>query len=673
MTFAQNNLKNQSSPYLLQHANNPIHWQVWEEDSLQEAQKQDKLLIISIGYTACHWCHVMEKEVFEKQNVAHMMNDNFISIKVDREEHPDVDQIYMLALQIMTRQGGWPLNIIALPNGKPIWGATYVPEKQWLSALYQLKDIYQKDPAKMEEYAEKLEQGILSTQLIEKPENKGFKKEILKEAVNKWSQNFDWTYGGDKNAPKFMMPNQLQYLLRYGFQENNENVLNYVKFTLTKIAQGGINDAVGSGFSRYTVDDKWHIPHFEKMLYDNAQLASLYAKAYQVFKEDLFKDTAKKTLWFIEKKLGNPEGLFYASYDADSLNEKGDQEEGAYYTWTKSQLQKLLKEDFDLFSELYNIDHKGYWENGRYILFKTEDSKELLDKYNLTQEQLKQKEENCLQILHQERLKRPLPLLDHKCLTSWNALTISSFIDYYEATSNKYYLNLALKTANAIWEKLFDRKLFKNFVNGEKQILGTLEDYAFLIKAYLQIYQVTFGKTWLTKAEQLTDIAFAEFFNEEKTLFHLSSRENTYLFTRLFEVHDNVIPSSNAVMCNNLFMMGKLSNTEEYSDIVKKMLHTYADSFSSTPSNYSEWMNTYLNYTHPYYSLSFGEACHKNKSYFLERYLPNVLLSPKMPFHLTQKDFRESDENKYMFLCKELSCQKPTKENIEILHQILFK
>ncbi|MDQ7917024.1 thioredoxin domain-containing protein [Mesonia sp. MT50] len=673
MNFAQNNLKNQSSPYLLQHANNPIHWQIWSENTLKEAQKQDKLLIISIGYTACHWCHVMEKEIFEKQEVAHLMNENFISIKVDREEHPDVDQFYMLALQIMTRQGGWPLNIIALPNGKPIWGATYLPQKQWLSALHQLKDLYQKDPAKMEEYAEKLEQGILSTQLIEEPKNTLFKKETLKEAVQKWSQNFDWTNGGDKGAPKFMMPNQLQYLLRYGFQENDKNVLNYVKLTLYKIAQGGINDAVGGGFSRYSVDDKWHIPHFEKMLYDNAQLASLYAKAYQVFNEDVFKETAKKTLRFIEKELGNPEDLFYASYDADSLNEKGEQEEGAYYIWNKALLQELLKKDFPLFSDLFNINHKGYWENGAYVLFKTENSKELLEKYNLTEEQLEQKEAHCLQILQQERLKRPLPILDHKCLTSWNALTISSFINYYQATTDEYYLNLALQSARAIWEKLYDKKLFKNYVNGEKQILGTLEDYAFLIKAFLELYQVTFEETWLTKAEELTGIAFAEFFNEEKNLFHLSPKDNTYLFTRLFEVHDNVIPSSNAVMCNNLFILGKLSEKETYSKLAKKMLHTYADSFKSTPANYSEWMNTYLNYTNPYYSLSFGDKCKDKKSYFLERYLPNVLLSPKMPIHLSQKDFRESDNSDYMFLCKEQACEKPTKKNIEVLHQILFK
>lgn len=673
MNFAQNNLKNQSSPYLLQHANNPIHWQIWGENSLKEAQEKGKLLIISIGYTACHWCHVMEKEIFEKQNVAQLMNENFISIKVDREEHPDVDQIYMLALQIMTRQGGWPLNIIALPNGKPIWGATYLPEKQWLSALHQLKDLFKKDPEKMEEYADKLEQGILSTQLIEEPKDRLFKRETLKETLQKWSQNFDWTYGGDKGAPKFMMPNQLQFLLRYGFQENDEKVLDYVKLTLYKIAQGGIHDAVGGGFSRYSVDDRWHIPHFEKMLYDNAQLASLYAKAYQVFKDDLFKETAEKTLRFMEKELGNQEGLFYASYDADSCNEKGEQEEGAYYTWTKSLLQELLKEDFPLFSDLYNINHKGYWENGQYVLFKTDDSKELLEKYELTPEQLEQKKENCLRILNQERVKRPLPLLDHKCLTSWNALSVSSLIDFYQATGEKSYLNSALRTASTIWEKLFDKKLYKNYVNGEKQILGTLEDYAFLIKAYLQAYQVTFEEAWLKKAEKLTDIAFAEFFNEEKTLFYLSSKDNTYLFTRLFEVHDNVIPSSNAVMCNNLFMIAKLSDNEAYGEIAKKMLHTYADSFSSTPNNYSEWMNTYLNYTHPYYSLSFGEACQEKKSYFLERYLPNVLLSPKKPIHLTQEDFRESDDSNLMFLCKEQACEKPTTKSMDVIHQILFK
>ena len=296
--------------------------------------------------------------MFEKQVVAHLMNEHFISIKVDREEHPDVDQIYMLALQIMTRQGGWPLNIVALPNGKPIWGATYLPEKQWLGSLHQLKDLYQKDPDQIEEYALQLEKGILSTQLIDEPTDTEFKRNHLQNAVNKWQQNFDYKNGGDKGAPKFMMPNQLQFLLRYGFQENNKEVLNYVKLTLYKIAQGGIHDVVGGGFSRYSVDEKWHIPHFEKMLYDNAQLISLYAQAYQVFKDEYFKEIATKTIAFIESDLKSDDDLYFASYDADSQNKKGEQEEGAFYTWTKKELQNLLKEDFLLFSDIFNINDK---------------------------------------------------------------------------------------------------------------------------------------------------------------------------------------------------------------------------------------------------------------------------------------------------------------------------
>ena len=672
MNFSQNNLKNQSSPYLLQHANNPIHWQTWNENSLREAQQQNKLLVISIGYTACHWCHEMEKEVFEKQEVAHLMNEHFISIKVDREEHPDVDQIYMLALQIMTRQGGWPLNIVALPNGKPIWGATYLPEKQWLGSLHQLKDLYQKDPNQMEEYALQLEKGILSTQLIDEPIDTEFKRNHLQNALKKWQQNFDYKYGGDKGAPKFMMPNQLQFLLRYGFQENNKEVLNYVKLTLYKIAQGGIHDVVGGGFSRYSVDEKWHIPHFEKMLYDNAQLTSLYAQAYQVFKDEYFKEIATKTIAFIESDLKSDDDLYFASYDADSQNEKGEQEEGAFYTWTKKELQNLLKEDFLLFSDIFNINDTGYWENGKYVFIQTQNLQKVAQNYHLEEFHLKEKIDSCLLTLKEERNNRPQPLLDHKCLTSWNALTISSFIDTYKITANEKHLTFAVKTARALWDNLFDEKLYKSYVEGNKQILGTLEDYALVIKAYLQIYQITSENSWLEKSQKLIDIAFAEFYDEEENLFYLASKSNKQLFAHLFEVHDNVIPSSNAIMCHNLFMIGKITNQDYYIEIAMNMLHKYKNSFQETPSNYSEWMNTYLNISHPFYHLSFGKDCLTNKEFFLEEYLPNVILTPHTPVNLKQNDFRESDISNQMLLCQENSCKKPSNKSIEILNQIDF-
>ena len=362
MSTHTNELIKESSPYLLQHAHNPVDWKAWNDISLQEAKDQNKLLIISIGYSSCHWCHVMEKESFENELVADVMNKNYINIKVDREERPDVDNVYMNAVQLMTGRGGWPLNAIALPDGRPIWGGTYFPKEDWISSLEQIADLYQKDPDKLIEYAEKLEKGIKTMDIVTpNPNTPSFKKDELQDAIQSWARSWDTREGGLNRAPKFMMPNNYHFLLRYGHQNQDQEILDYVNITLQQIAFGGVNDQVGGGFSRYSTDTKWHVPHFEKMLYDNAQLVSLYSDAYLATQNELYKETVYQTLSYIAREMTTEQGGFYSALDADSLDKEGILEEGTYYVWTKEELEQLLGVDFTLFKEYYNINSYGKW------------------------------------------------------------------------------------------------------------------------------------------------------------------------------------------------------------------------------------------------------------------------------------------------------------------------
>jgi len=414
-----NSLITETSPYLLQHAHNPVNWYAWHNKALNLAKKENKLLIISIGYAACHWCHVMEHESFEDTAVAKVMNDNFISIKVDREERPDVDQVYMTAVQLMTGSGGWPLNIIALPDGRPIWGGTYFRKNDWVKILNQLAKLYKDSPDKAKEYATNLTNGIKQNSLIKlNISKKDFNHKELNSAIEKWSQNFDLKMGGSKRSPKFPIPNNFKFLLQNASINNNNELLQYVNTSLTKMAYGGIYDQIGGGFSRYSTDSKWHIPHFEKMLYDNGQMLSLYAKAYSATKNKLYKKVVYETANFIERDLLDKSGAFYSSLDADSKNKEGVLKEGAYYAWTKSELKDIIGADFDLFSNYYNINDYGKWEANNYVLIRNKSDIEIAKKHNISVDKLEKKVHNWDKTLLSVREKRSKPRLDDKSLTS---------------------------------------------------------------------------------------------------------------------------------------------------------------------------------------------------------------------------------------------------------------
>ncbi|HHH54668.1 MAG TPA: thioredoxin domain-containing protein, partial [Bacteroidetes bacterium] len=366
-----NDLINESSPYLLQHAHNPVNWRPWKPETLEEAIKENKLLIISVGYAACHWCHVMEHESFEDTTVAKIMNDNFICIKIDREERPDVDQVYMTAVQLMTGRGGWPMNVIALPDGRPVWGGTYFPKERWIAALKQLSEMWDKEPEKLIDYAAGLTSKVKQADIVQLNNDEiNFTTYFLRQSIEKWERNFDNRYGGTKQAPKFPLPNNYEFLLRYSIQSGDNDIRKFVELTLDKMAYGGIYDHIGGGFARYSTDEKWHIPHFEKMLYDNGQLVSLYSNAYSLTKKELYKEVVYETLEFVKRELTGDNGIFYSSLDADSDNKHGHLEEGAYYVWTIDELKSILGGDFELFKEYYNINNYGKWENGNFVLIR---------------------------------------------------------------------------------------------------------------------------------------------------------------------------------------------------------------------------------------------------------------------------------------------------------------
>ena len=670
-----NSLINETSPYLLQHAHNPVNWKAWNTETLQEAKDEKKLMIISVGYSACHWCHVMEKESFEDSTVAAVMNKNFISVKVDREERPDVDQIYINAVQLMTGSAGWPLNVITLPDGRPVWGGTYFTKKAWLNSLEKMQKLYDKNPQNLIDYASKLEEGIKSMDLIEVNNNElNFIDFPIETTVKNWSTTFDNKYGGPNRAPKFMMPNNLNYLLRYGVKNKDKQILDYVYLTLDNIAYGGVYDHIGGGFSRYSTDMKWHVPHFEKMLYDNAQLVSLYSQAYKATKNPLYEEVVKETLEYIKKEMTHQEGAFYSSLDADSVSEDGELEEGAYYVFNKEELKLQLKEDFSLFSEYYNITNYGKWEKGNYVLIRKKSDQEIIDEFSISQEELNQKKKNWKQLLLAYRNNRAKPRLDDKSLTSWNALMIKGYVDAYKAFQVPEYLNAAQTNA----QFLIDHQLQENgalnhsYKDGKSTINGYLEDYAAAIDAFIALYEVTLNEFWINKANELAAYTFENFFDAEKNMFYFTSKEDEKLVARNFEYRDNVIPASNSMMAKNLLILSHHFDNKKYLSTASKMLHNVQPEIESYPSGFSNWLDLMANFQDNFYEVVVvGKDASKKIAELNARYLPNILIAgstseSKKPL----LNYRYIDGETLIYVCVNNSCKLPVSDISEALNFI---
>ena len=659
-----NDLINETSPYLLQHAHNPVDWYAWNSETLQRAKSENKLLLISVGYAACHWCHVMEHESFEDSLVAQVMNDHFINVKVDREERPDIDQVYMSAVQLMTGRGGWPMNVIALPDGRPFWGGTYFRKEQWVNALNQISKLYEETPEKIYEYADKLEQGIKNMDVVHlNTDEPHFELNFINETVKNWSSQFDFKDGGMNRAPKFMMPNNYHFLLRHAYQNNDKTLQNFVNFTLTKMAYGGVFDQIGGGFSRYSVDTKWHVPHFEKMLYDNGQLVSLYSDAYLITKNELYKDIVTQTLEYIKRDMTTENGAFYSSLDADSNNKEGKLEEGAFYVWQKEELKTLLKEDYSLFSDYYNINNYGLWEHDNYVLIRKESDDEILKKYALTKELLKEKKSKWDNILLSIRNKRPEPRLDDKTLTSWNAIMLKGYIDAYRVFGNQDFLISAEKNANFILHNQLreDGGLYHNYKNGKGSINGYLEDYASTIEAFITLYENTIDEKWLITARNLANYTFDHFFDEKSSMFFFTSNEDDALVTRSIEYRDNVIPASNSIMAKNLFKLSHYFDNEHYSKTALTMLNNVKTEIKDYASGYSNWLDLMLNYTNPFYEIAIvGKEASSKILEINKSYLPNKLIAGSITDkNLPLLENRYVPNKTFIYVCVDNTCQLP--------------
>ena len=659
-----NELIKETSPYLLQHAHNPVNWKAWNSNTLAEAKKSDKLILISIGYAACHWCHVMEKESFEDSTVANTMNANFINIKIDKEERPDVDQVYMSAVQLMTGSGGWPLNVIALPDGRPIWGGTYFPKNEWINSLNQVQQAYQKNPEKLIAYASRLQEGVKQLSLVKTNENEiKFDAKNLEEFVNKWSSSFDLEQGGQDQVPKFMMPNNYQFLLRYAYQTSNESLKKHVVNTLNKISYGGVYDHVGGGFSRYSTDSKWHIPHFEKMLYDNAQLVSLYSEAYLNTNSNWYKQVVYETLQFVENELTSSKGAFYSSIDADSLSDLNELEEGAFYVWSKEELQKLLKGDFELFSKYYNINNYGIWEKNKYVLIRSQSDSEFITANQLDSEMFFNKQKAWKQLLLNYRAKRSRPRLDDKTLTSWNALMLKSYVDAFKAFNEKSFLQAAVKNATFLIENQLDDngKLWHNHKEGKSTINGYLEDYSTTIDAFIALYEITLDEKYLNLSQKMIDYADAHFYDSSSGLYFFTSNLDDSLVSRNIESLDQVIPSSNSIMANNLYKLYHYFSNSDYLIKSKKMLHNIQPSISDYPSGYSNWLNLYLNFSDTYYEVVVtGAEAKKITHQIFQNYRPNKLVAgteAESENPLFKGRFNENGT--YIFICQDNACKYP--------------
>ncbi|MFH6604451.1 thioredoxin domain-containing protein [Maribacter algicola] len=662
-----NALISETSPYLLQHAHNPVDWRPWSEEALEDAKKEDKLLLISIGYSSCHWCHVMEEETFEDEEVAALMNENFVSIKIDREERPDIDHIYQTFVQLIDQNSGWPLNIIALPNGKPLYGGTYHTKKQWSEVLAKIHQLYKDSPEKANEYADMVATGVQEANIVS-PQNdtKGISPDLLAEAVDIWRANWDFEWGGDKGPEKFMLPINLTFLLDYALLTGDEQAKAHVKNTLDKIALGGVYDHVGGGFFRYSTDGQWKVPHFEKMLYDNAQLLSLYAKAYQVFKDPDYYKVVLETIEFLEREMYNGEGGFYAAIDADS-----EGEEGKFYVWKADELKDILQDDFRLFSEYYNIRPETVWENDNYVLYKEVENVDFAKSNNVSESDMANAGSRWKKSLLDQRMTRVRPSIDDKIITSWNALLINGYLDAHKAFGNTEFLDKAKEIFGYLRQNNYQEKeLVHAFKKGSKRNTGFVEDYAFVIDAALSLYGVTLEEVYLDFAYELQETAQKDFFDQASKMFHFNKGHE--LISRIIKTNDGVLPSPNAIMAGNLLKLGHIGYDLELIEGSEVMLANMAGVMQTDLAGFAKWGQLSMAFTHPYFEVAVvGDQALSLVTAFNENYIPNaIVVGSAEPSNLPLFKDRFDEESTFIYVCQNSTCKLPVKTVAEAIDQM---
>ena len=593
-----NRLFLESSPYLLQHAHNPVNWYPWGDESFETAKKRDVPILLSIGYSTCHWCHVMEEESFEDVEIATFINKNYIAIKVDREERPDIDAIYMSAVQAITGRGGWPMTVWLTPDKKPFYGGTYFPARDgdrgasmgFLTMLNRVKEYYYNNPEQVQQA------GVDITKAIQKnlspvKGGKEISQQVLKNSLQHYKSSYDSINGGTTGAPKFPSTMPVRLLFRHYYHNEDKSALAMAEKTLIKMAYGGIYDQVGGGFHRYATDDKWLVPHFEKMLYDNALLVISYLDGFQITGNSLFKQIVDETLLYIQRDMTSPGGGFYSATDADSQTLEGENEEGFYFTWTPLELEAVLgKEDANVVSHYFNVTKSGNFE-GRNILNIENSLKNEAEMIRISEKSLFNTILNAKSKLYQQRNKRPSPLRDEKILTAWNGLMISAFARSGLILKNQDYIDTAKKAARFILKNLYkNSRLLRSYNDGKANHEAYLDDYAFFIAALLDLFEADPDPLWLKTAIEL-DRTLLNFYEDiSDGGFFMTAKDHENLIAREKPGIDGALPSGNAIAAMNLFRLSKFTSNEEYKKRGVKTIQAFSALFESNPAILSEMM-----------------------------------------------------------------------------------
>ncbi len=693
-----NRLIKEKSPYLLQHAYNPVDWYPWNEEAFKKAKEEDKPVFLSIGYSTCHWCHVMEEESFEDEEIAKLMNDAFISIKVDREERPDIDSVYMSVCQMLTGAGGWPMTIIMTPDKKPFFAGTYFPKESRFGRIGinelvpRIKELWQTKRDEILNSSEEISSAIISSSSFKA--GIPLKEDIFNITFKEFEERFDEEYGGFGNAPKFPTPHNLMFLLRYWKRYENQDALEMVEKTLTEMRKGGIYDHIGFGFSRYSTDREWLVPHFEKMLYDQALLVMAYTEAYQVTKKNFYKDTAEEILTYVMRDMTSVEGGFYSAEDADS-----EGVEGKFYVWTTDEIKEILSDDTDIFIKFFNVKEEGNWTDSVHgikgitnILHTKKNLNEFANDVGLSEKEFKEKLKKSRQKLFAEREKRIHPYKDNKILTDWNGLMISAFAKAAQVFNNKIYSETATKAADFILLKMFvppqrdpanggdddSGRLLHRYREGEAGIFANADDYAFLIAALLDLYETTFETEYLKQALKLNDDFIKHFWDNEAGGFFFTPGYGEKLIARQKEIYDGAVPSGNSVAMLNLLRIARITAKSEYDEKAEIINKTFSTPISKYPAGFTQFLIALDFATGPSKEIIIsGKDYHAFLSHILEKFIPAKILlkiSSENDFVIKLapylKNYLPADNKTKVFVCENYICNLPV-DNAEALERVL--
>jgi uncharacterized protein YyaL (SSP411 family) len=674
-----NRLIYEKSPYLLQHAYNPVDWYPWSEEAFIKAEAENKPVFVSIGYSTCHWCHVMEKECFDDEEVAKLMNDTFVSIKVDREERPDIDGAYMAICQLMGRSCGWPLNAIMTPDKNPFFVTSYIPKNSrfglvgMMDLVPQIREVWGTRKAELEKVGADVKSRI--EQFEKRLPEEALGKDVLNDAYEKLTRRFDAENGGFGSAPKFPSPHSLLFLLRYWKRTGEKNALVMAEKTLRSMHSGGIFDQVGFGFHRYSTDAMWLVPHFEKMLYDQALLALAYVEAYQATGETKFANAAKQVLEYVLRDLVSLEGGFCSAEDADS-----EGEEGKFYLWNLEEIQGALSpEDAELAKNLFgieargNFDEPGVGRSGKNILHLPKPIEQVAAESGLTVDGLIPRLDRIRKTLFEAREKRVHPSKDDKVLTDWNGLMIAALARASQVLGEEEYLRAAVKAADFFLEKMLDKNgtLYHRFVKGEMAVEGFLDDYAFLVWGLIEVYEASFDDRFLQAASKLTDIMVTRFWDEKEEGFFFSARGSADIMAKRKEVYDGALPSGNSVAILNLLRLSRLNANTAYETMARDMSRTFAGEVKESPSAHTFLLLGVDFALGPAYNVTLvGDLKDEGLLNMLKtlrvRYLPRMEVSLKSAAK-AGLGFEQIEEKATAYVCRDQTCQSPTNKPLEML------